>query len=395
MQEKTTNQGSPQMPLIKLKLPKYVTIRWGKGETPNRYLFQPKRHLAPNWPSAIRIPLDESIRKLGDDNLQFIRAMEKDAKDLLDMWTRAKNQESSDPKYIYGTIPYLLAWWENESDHWQVLKLRTQKDYRTSFPNLKAWSETLGNPHVKEITPAVIRIFQNSGVLLPSVMRNAIRTLSTVLTHAVELSIIDTNPVGQLGKLKKVKSTPKKPVTIWAEEDVRLYVYCALKLRWRGGAILIQGLWDSIGRLSDATRWTKQMFNSETRILNYMTSKSDGEYEAFAEMSSRFAKLVKNQKSLYLVTRTDNIRIYRESLDDAQLSKDFNKVRRLAVALGGRHLVLGKMRHSGITHATKLGVTHSQLKVQTTHQTEDMAIENYIQADIGIAKEIARMRGIK
>lgn len=392
------NQSSlTQMSLTKYALPPHVTVR--KNATGKlRFYFAPKRNLPQGWYSADnkqiipRVPIDSGIWELNYNDPIFKVALFKDAAELLDRLERDR-QGIITPKYKPNTLQAIADDWETEtSGHWQALKPRTQRQYQSDFKNIFAFSQALGNPHVKDITPMHIRAFQSKSNLPPSTIEHAITTMSVIFSRAVERGILPQNPIKQMGKFKTTKKPQRKPIDVWTQEDVAQYVDAAKALQWLGGAILIQGLWETMGRVSDASLW--RCDNLSGNLLSYMTSKSDGERLAMAIMSADFINIARQAESIYLVTQKDGIRIYREAIDDRQLGRDFAAVRKLVVKNGGRYLLLGKLRHSSQTHADGLGITINQMQIATTHADKEMAQRKYIQANLPTAMEIAKRRGI-
>lgn len=391
----------------KKPLPEHVIAK-GKTSKPRHY-FAPRRNLPQNWPPTIRLPIDGEFRDLGIENKIYWINLNLDAARLnekleKERYALLKNLPPKQPT----TIPDLLRWWENQSDHWRTLKPRMRTNYQLKFKYLLAWSETIGNPHVKEISTAMLRVFINSGVLKPALMDATRATLSAILSHAVEMGLINENPCLKLATFKRPKSPKSQIIRIWTKKDVEIYVQAALDFNWLGGAIMIQGLWECGGRITDATKWKISDLNG--RFLAYSTNKSDENKIAIAYMSQKFCNLAKMVKGkFFLVTQPHNDRgvpidetktpdpllPYTEEIDDNRLKTHFRSVQRRAMAMGAAHLALKHLRHSAITDADNKGIKHSDLKANTTHTTETMAKERYIIANRAAAKKIATKRGIK
>lgn len=388
-------------------LPEHVIAK-GKPNNPRHY-FAPRRNLPKNWAKNIRLPIDAEFRDLGINNKLYWINLNLDAAKLNEKLEKDRyNQLKNMPPKTPTTIPELLFWWENQSDHWRTLKPRMRTNYQLKFKYLIAWAQTIGNPHVKEITTAMVRKFVNSGVLKPALMDATRATLSAILSHAVEMGVINENPVSKLATFKKPKMPKSQIIRIWTKKDVEIYVQAALDFNWLGGAIMVQGLWECGGRITDATKWKISDLNG--RYLTYSTNKSDENKVAIAYMSQKFCNLAKQVKGkFFLVTMPHNKRgkpidetitpdplvPYTEEIDDNRLKTHFRSVQLRAKKMGAQHLALKHMRHSAITDADNKGVKHQDLKANTTHTTETMAKERYIIANSESAKKVAKKRGIK
>ena len=173
------NQSLVPMPLDK-NLPMHVVAR---GKHPKlRHYFAPRRGVPQNWPSSIRVPIEEEIRAFGVDSIEYWTQLRIDVANLNLSFEKTKRHnlrpEDKDPE----TLPEYLNWWETKSPHWQSLKPRTKDNYQRRFAALIAWSKTLGNPHISKISPSLIREFVSSNSL-PSEEMKATRRTSVSYTH--------------------------------------------------------------------------------------------------------------------------------------------------------------------------------------------------------------------
>lgn len=399
------NQSLVPMPLDK-NLPMHVVAR---GKHPKlRHYFAPRRGVPQNWPSSIRVPIEEEIRAFGVDSIEYWTQLRIDVANLNLSFEKTKRHnlrpEDKDPE----TLPEYLNWWETKSPHWQSLKPRTKDNYQRRFAALIAWSKTLGNPHISKISPSLIREFVSSNSLPSEEMKATRRTLSVIMSHAVERGTINENPVLKLATFKMPKSENRQEVRLWTPEDLEIYIEAALEYEWPGGAVLIQGLWDSMARITDVTKWMHSDIVEDEygyKIV-YGTNKSTGDAIATPYVSQRFLDLTKLTKGLFVVTQFFNPKLkhnigkknphapYVEYVDDDPLKSHFKSVRRRAMKKGAPYLALKHLRHSGITQAKDLGFTTEQLRANTTHATDAMARERYIRNSSEKAREIAEARGV-
>lgn len=379
------------MPTVKLSLGQHVVVRGPKGR--ERVYYAVQRDRPQGWPATIRLPQDPDLRAAGYGSPGFLSAVIRDAAALAERLRRARASETADigPS---GSLPVLIDQWQRSAHFRTTIKPRTRESYASYCRYVEAWSASLGHPHVSRITPAMVRAWLESGVQAPTTLRNSVRVLSIILSRAVEAGLIDRNPVGQLAKVKAAARGERVAVHLWTAEDVTTYVDAALAMGWTGGARLIQGLWDSMGRLYDAPRWRPEHFDPVSKILAYTTSKSDDSRPAMAIMSDRFRDLCQGCNTLYLITRPDGIRPYAELRDDKTLAKDFGKLRDRVVKAGGPYRVLRHLRHSAQTDAANKGVPLTLARISTTHTDQATATKHYIKANAQGAAEIARLRGI-
>ncbi len=399
------NQSLAQMPLDK-NLPMHVVAR---GKAPKmRHYFAPRRGVPQNWPTAIRVPIEEEVRNFGVNSIEYWTQLRIDAANLNLNFERTKIKNLRPEHKEPQTLAEYLNWWETKSAHWQSLKPRTKDNYQRRFAALIAWSRTLGSPHISKITPSLIREFISSNILPAEEMKATRRTLSVVMSHAVERGTISENPVSKLATFKLPKSENRLQVTLWTKDDVEKYVSAAIDYGWYGGAVLIQGLWDTMARITDVTKWMRSDLIEDDfgHLIIYGTNKSTGDATATPYVSQRFVDLCKNTQGLYLVTqyfnqtmpknkgKKDPHSLYAELRDDNALKSHFKSVQRRAIANGAPKLALKYLRHSGITQASDLGFSNEQIRANTTHATDAMARERYIRNSTEKAREIAAARGV-
>lgn len=379
------------MPTVKLSLGQHVVVRGTPGR--ERVYYAVQRERPQGWPSTIRLPQDPDLRALGYGQPAFMAAVLRDAQSLAEALRRARRAEVAEAGPA-GSLPALIDQWQRSEHFRRTIKPRTRDSYASYCRYITAWSASLGDPHVSRITPAMIRAWLESGVQGATTLRNSVRVLSIILSRAVEAGLIERNPVERLAKVKAAARPNRVAVDLWTAADVATYVDEAMAMGWIGGARLVQGLWDSMGRLYDAPRWRPEHLDPATRILAYTTSKSDDARVSMAVMSQRFVDLCQGCNTLFLIVRPDGVRPYAELRDDKLLAKDFARLRERVVAAGGRRLVLRHLRHSAQTDADAKGVPLAAARVSTTHTDQGTAIKHYIKANAEKALEIARLRGI-
>jgi hypothetical protein len=382
---------APGMASIIVELPLYVIAKARKDGT-FRFLFQvPKRLRPAGWPATIPLPLAEP-RTGNPTDLAELERIRADAGRLYDELCggRAGAVVKAKRRDLATLIELWVADWDN-----RALGKRTRRVWKVYADTLAAWSavKPVAGATVDQITPdhiaQLLRLYSDR----PTTARHLRGVLSNVCSFGVEKGWLKENPVAKVARRKRKSRTV--PIGIWTPEDVALRVDICLERGWIGGAILIQGLWESMGRVSDAPLWHRgKHWDAATRVLQYDTSKSGEESTGVAKMSGRFAELVARTDSLILVTSPRG-RPYRMPEDDTTIGDDFREVDLIARARGARKRILRHLRHSAQTHAIACGVTDEQAAVATTHLSPAIARRSYIQKALSIAEVVARKRGFE
>lgn len=387
------------MPSATVSLPRYVVTKpsGGRADGTYRVLFMVPARLRPNgWPATI--PLPREGRRTGDltnpDELTRIVADADALNAELDAFrTSGAKVEGK------RTLVALIAHWEKSlgtPGPGSTISDRTRRHYNQVSRTLAAWSKIppVNNGPVTSITPAhiaqLLRVYDDR----PTTKRHLRATLSTILGHGVEEGWLPANPVPKVQKKRRRGGKRKVPVILWTKDDVEQHVALALRRNWAPGAVMILGLWECMGRVSDAPLWRRDNhWDPDQKTLIYTTSKSDGESTAVAQMSTRFAELVAMSSHDYLVVSPRG-RPYRPTLDDTRIGEHFRDLNAVAISEGGRKLILRHLRHASQTHAAECGVPLDLLRVSTTHADAKMARDKYIQESLEIARQNAAKRGI-
>lgn len=377
------------MPSVKLSLPRYVIARPRRDGSYSVMFIVPAHRKRPDgWPPTI--PLPTTGRRRGNlDDPDEVGRIWADAARYNARLDEARAEAAGETQ-PFGSIPYIVARYQS-SDRWALLRERTQHSYREKIRHIEAWSKTNNHPHVKTIRPRDVLTFLDVYNDRPSQKNHLRAMLSILMSEAVMLGLRDDNPCGAI-RLRTRR--PKKAVTLWTRADVRHYQETAIDLGWMGGAILVRAMWETGCRPTDAPLWRKGEHFLETPegpVIEYETSKV-GVY-ACAPISNDLANLIRNSGAMYLVT--DRLgRVYQPVKDDNRLTADFRWLRGIAVRRGGRALQLRQLRHSAATDAIEHGMTASQTRALTTHTTDTILMQTYVQRTRAQARVVQKARGI-
>lgn len=390
MPTKTNSRNSQKMPSVKLSLPAHVVLRPRKDGSARILWLLNKRDQVPGLASCIQLPIDPEKRGLLTDP-KVLAAVIADAKRLNDEYkaARAGYPKGDAP----GSIEDLLDRWRRTASY-DALKPRSKRYYAYGEKYVRALFLSLRLNHVNKLTPTHVRTFLESPALSASAATQCRAILSVVMNYAVELRLVDVNPVDLLRKSKSIRPTTKTAVDLWTAEDVDQYVTEAEAMGWIGGAVAILGAWESQSRWFDTVQWNRSHWDAAGRYIEYRTGKSDGRYDAVARMSERFAGLVAKVNSFVLVTRPDGLTPYEEGESDSLLTGDFTRLRLRVIQAGGRKLVARHLRHSSLTHGELCGLSAGNMSVASTHTNARTTTKHYIQKNRGRAEANAIARGI-
>lgn len=392
----TRQENLTPMRLKNFGLPHVITRQDKNGI---RLYFAPQKNLPPSWfkvdgtKLSFRLPISEDDQRLNPNSRQFEIAVRRDHSFYLEKLEQDR-QGVITPKYKPYTLSWLWNEWvteQGEYAHWNTIKPKTRQSYQLHEANVKAFCASLGSPHVKEITPQNLLDFRNSDIATQSVRDAALRVISILFGRAILKGQLETNPIQKLGKVKKNKTTAKRPVLLWTQKDVDDYIAAAIEINWLGGAILVLGMWESMFRITDVCSWRKAQFDGNTIYLD--TSKTDR--ASFATMSDRFMGLLKQVDALFCITqRQDPNRIYNPIKDERQLGRDIERLQKAVVDNGGRRLLFKHLRHSASTHAQECGVSKELIRINTGHVDDQMLDRVYIKESVEKSKQIAKKRGL-
>jgi hypothetical protein len=379
------------MPSVPLLLPAHVVLRHRKDGTTTIYWLLNKRDQVPGLGSCIRLPIDPERRGPIEDP-RVLAAVIADANRLNAELKAAKaGLVKGDAP---GSIEDVIARWRKTASY-AALKPRSKRYYGYAEAYVLALFDTLRSRQVDKLQPTQVRAFLESPELSATAAKDCRALLSVIMSYAVELRLVDVNPVQLLRKSKSIRPITKKAIELWTPEDVDQYVNAAEAMGWIGGAIAILGAWESQSRWFDTPQWTRAHWDASAGFLEYRTGKSDGRYDAVGAMSQRFADLVAKAGSFVLVTRPDGVTPYVEGRDDTLLTGDFNRLRAAVVAAGGRALVARHIRHSSLTHGEVCGLSPTNMSVASTHTNTRTTTKHYIQKNRDRALANAEARGIR
>lgn len=187
------------MPSGMIDLPPYLVVK-RRARRPDAHYFQVPARLRPEgWPATIR---------LSDDLATACVEARKHHERL-----KAERATAAPPRDDTGTLPWLIRSFER-SDAYKALRPRSQQAYQYPARIVVEWSAKANHPPVAKITRPAILKFLSALEDTPSTRLAVASYLRTLLTHAQDLGLIETNPASRL-RLKR----PKAKVRIWSREE--------------------------------------------------------------------------------------------------------------------------------------------------------------------------------
>jgi len=345
-------------------------------------LFQVPARLRPaNWPPTFPLPLTPPREGRLDDVVELGRIVE-DAERLYSELQAARAGHAPAPAPY--SLPWLLAAYK-ERPRWLRLAERTKAQYDGDlFPELLRWSAAGGHPDLRALTGAEVEDWLLLFADRPTKARHLRAALSALLTTGVALGMLERNVCETL----RLPTPQRGERTLWRPADVAHYVAVAEAVEWPGGAVLVQGLWETMGRVSDAMGWRREQVRDG--VLSYTTSKT-GE-RVTAPLSPALLRRIEAGGEWLVTDRAGQP--YRPVVDDNRMGKDFAKLAHVVGKDGGLRLQLRHLRHSATTHATEAGATLEMLRSLTGHRTEAMLEQVYAQRTYALAHTVQRLRGL-
>jgi hypothetical protein len=366
------------MPSVKLDLGRYVTVR-KRADGTCRVLFEVPPRLRPSgWSATIPLPLDGRQGKLSDP--REIARIKEDADELYRRLLRERGGLTSPGKRSIAT---LIAAWER-SDEWTVLRPKSRQHYDVYLRQIRAWSESLGEPDPTALKVAQIRQFLSAYDAQPVTKKNVLKTLRLVMRQAIELGWRTDNPARDL----RVK-VPRTKAGIWEQSDVDAYVDEAKAQGRPSLALMILMEWEIGQRLTDVRAFRRGL-EYRDGVFSFEQSKTDTAVTIPVSLGLR--EMLGEGTGLFLFHND----ITGLAFTEHALCHAFSKVRAKVVKAGGRRLLLRWLRHSCVVQLARAGCTVPQIAAVTGHAPSSAAtiLATYLPRDGEVARSAQEKRGL-
>lgn len=410
-----TNGPSTQMPSVTLYLGRYVYQRPRKDGTFNVLFEVPKRLRPHGWPSTTPLPILAPRHGNLSDPDEVARIIA-DGKTLMERLAAARAGRPAVPELKPGTLPHIIKLWggakllraiqekvpdadepdPDASDDWKTLAPRTRRFYRWELRPIFIWSDTLGHKPLRTMTVGNIREFLALYDDRPARKRSLRKTLSVLFDIAVEEELAPKNIVEDIRKhRRRALGGRKRPVRPWTPETVNIYCEAAREdCGWPGGAILIRGMWETAADRSDVATWTKpQHFRDGAALPAIEYDRGKTGIPTRTPISDRLAEDIRSNGAIFLVTDAAGAP-YDGAANDGRLGWDLRKVKAAAIRRGAPDLLYDHLRHSAATEAFEKGMSLDKIRSLTSHASEDMLRDVYVQLSAKQTEEVQRARGL-
>lgn len=344
----------------KIELPPYLVVKRRKN-SPNAHYFQVPPRLRPDgWPPTLR--LSSNLAEAIDEAKDAYQRMEAE-RDGAPLGNR------------YGTLPWLITGYE-QTDPYKVTSEKTKSSYAYCARIVTQWSEKGGHPQVADINRPAIKKFLAALNDTPSTRNHVASYLRTLLEHARDEGLIETNPATKLRLAQ-----PEATIRIWDIEGEFERVVEWLDAHQRSQ--LATALWiaRAIGQregdilsLQAPRDYRDGMFRFwQEKTKSYMT------IPAPAGLSERIESRPVGQ--LLLVANEVTAIKYNP--------RTLNKwLRRATRALGLDDLLFMHLRHTCVVELARAGCTEAEIASITGHslRTVGKILKHYLPRDSVVAR---------
>lgn len=373
------------MPIVKLDLGRYVTVRPRRNGTA-RVLFEVPARLRPSgWSPQIPLPVTGE-RKGNLRDADEVARIQADAAKLLTQLHDAKLGGAIEP--VDKTMPALIRSWQ-ATQRYRDTKPATQKGYAYHASLIAAWAASQGSPKpVSALRLEAIEQFLGFYDDRPTTRRHLKIVLSMLLDRAIQLEWRATNPLDTIRM-----AAPKTTVQIWEASDVDHYRTAALAKGQPSIAAMIQTLWEIGQRVTDA-RLFRHGAEYQAGVFRFYQSKTDSYVTIRVSIECQaLIESVRDPASFYLFTDKATGKPWAEQ----RLGHVFATLRDVeVVGVKGRPLVLRALRHSAVVQMARAGSDVPEVASITGHSPATAAaiLARYLPRDSILAAKAQRRRGI-
>lgn len=379
--------------MVKSRLGPYVSVqRRADGSDSVRYCA-PAGVRPDHWPEYW--PLPHSGNRAGSLSSQQFRNRVQVSIDAYDKQLEAHQERSKfDKTSLDRSILALAAHYRNDPglrDPYHELAECSRKRNDRMIHLVTQWSEDRGHPSFATITRAELLELWELYSGTPSQQVQIRNILSLLMKSAINAGWRDDNPAKSI----QWKEPTPRPRDLWSMDDAQAFFDASIKTGHRPiGAMIMVGMWVA-QRLGDL-RLLKYGHNYSNGLLRIRQNKTG----ALVQMpiSHRVTGLIESSRvdgSDYVFTNPKTGTAY----TDAQRNHEFEKIRSMVVAPGGKRLTMQALRHSSIVDQFAAGTGAFDIANVTGHdfQTMHKIFERYnLRNDDAAAraqKKLNAMRG--
>jgi hypothetical protein len=363
-------------------LGKYVVVKARAGGTARVYFQVPARLRPFGWSPAI--PLPRSAGRTGDlTDLREVAAIIADARDLYsELGDVRSGAIASRP---VRSLRALVDAWQ-ASSAWPA-NPKTRLGYEFYITRIMAWerSQTSRVIDPTGLTRDDIEKFLALFNDRPATKKHVQVVLRMVMDQAIAKGWRADNPAARI----KIK-VPKSKAQVWEQTDVDAYVKAARAMGRDSIALIILLEWEIGQRLTDVRAFRPGAeYDAQAGVFRFAQSKTDSyvTIPVSATLRDLLAPAVKGELFMFRDEAT------KRAYDEGRLSKVFRQV---AVAVGGRHLLLKWLRHSCVVQLARNGCTPLEIAAITGHAIASVVtiLSVYLPRDNEVAWNAQVKRGL-
>lgn len=377
-----TNGRSTPMPIVKLSLGRYVTVRPRKDGTA-RVLFEVPARLRPSgWLPAIPLPIEGDRRGNLSDAVEVSR-IQRDAEQLLNKLRAARLGREADPQP--RSMPALIRSWQ-KTPHFKAKSPRTQQGYLYHAGLIEAWSASAGHRPVSGLSYEPIAAFLANFDDRPTTRRHVKIVFKMLLDHAMQLEWRSTNPLATMKM-----GAPKAQVIIWERGDCERLAKLCEAAGQPCVAAIIMTQWEIGQRMTDVRmlRWGAEYRPKQGEFAFWQSKTSSYVHIAVSPALRRLLEKVHDADSPYLFTDAATGKPFAEQ----RLGHVFAAIRDEA---GERRFQLRALRHSCVVQLGRAECTVPEIASITGHSlhSAEQILSKYLPRDSEIARRAQEKRGL-
>jgi hypothetical protein len=369
------------MPIVKLDLGRFVTLR-PRADGTFRVLFEVPPRLRPSdWSATIPLP----VQGQRTGNLTDAGELARITHDAEILYNRLLAMRRGIVREPARSLKVLVRQWQ-KTDEWTTLRPTSRKHYEAYIRNVLAWSEAAGNPDPTLITRAEVTGFLALFSDRPATKKHTLKALRLIMAQAVALGWRMDNPcVGM-----KVKA-PTTKASIWEQSDVDAYVADAEANGRASIALIILLEWEIGQRLTDV-RAFRPGAEYKAGVFRFWQSKTDSYVTIPVSAKLRGLLDAAMAGQLFLFRDESTGKPYTAE----RLVRVFEPIRARIVATGGRALKLRWLRHSCVVQLARAGCTPSEIASITGHAASSIMniLSVYLPRDDEVAWNAQEKRGL-
>lgn len=325
---------------LKDKLPPLCVIRPRKNYT-TVYFSVPARLRPKGWKPSYEV---------GRTDKHTTAEIIERGKELYAEYKAAKKTDDLQlPTFRKGSLSHIITLYK-QSEHYTNLKPATQKGYISYLNTIKRWSDSAGNPHIKELTLPTAIEFLNLWQDAPRTRKYYKAILSKLYQVAMQKGYVTHN---LMEGVKLPKAQTKNTYKVWSEEQIYKFNEKAKEIGIPNVGRAVMIAWEGF-RQTDIFNCVEPFHYHKGRF-KFKTSKTNEQINcaAFPETIACIEERPAGQIHLTVNDKSGELWTMHA------FSKQFKKV---CDALGMKGYQFRKIRNSAAIYCLKAGLSDQEFK---------------------------------